>query len=225
MSASSRFATVVGCLLPFLAGASAGAGNLECIGGDCRGRGYAVYRSSNPGPAEWSAVCGDWKTDFVVLNDDRWQKREERYRKHCPNGTVVYAASQSTSRYLDRAFLAFFDQVIARARAEGRKVLFHCKLGVHRTGRLAAYYELKHEGRSLDQALEDFDDHVPFLTRVYGFALNRRVRRQIRGIAAFLENPSVCEGISGKDCVVVSSDPTAPKNAVLREAERRLRTE
>jgi hypothetical protein len=215
---------VVGCLLPLLGGASAQAGNLECLGGDCRGRGYAVYRSSEPGDAEWRAVCGEWKTDFVVLDDDRWQRREENYRKHCPHGAVVYAGSQRTSRSLDRDFLAFFDQVIARARAEGRKVLFHCKLGVHRTGRLAAYYELKHEGWSLDRALEDFDGHVPFLTRVYGFVLNRRVRRQIRGIAAFLDNPSVCEGNPGKNCVV-STDPTAPKDPVLREAERRLQSE
>jgi len=220
----SRFATAVGCLLLFLAAASATAGNLECLGGECHGRGYAVYRSSDPGGGEWRAVCGEWKTDFVVLDDDRWQRREENYRKHCPHGAVVYAGSQRTSRSLDRDFLAFFDQVIARARAEGRKVLFHCKLGVHRTGRLAAYYELKHEGWSLDRALEDFDDHVPFLTRVYGFVLNRRVRRQIRGIAAFLENPSVCEGNPGKNCVG-STDPTAPKDPVLREAERRLQSE
>jgi len=59
---------------------------------------------------------------------------------------------------------------------------------------------------------------------VYGFVLNRRVRRQIRGIAAFLENPSVCEGNPGKNCVV-STDPTAPKDPVLREAERRLQSE
>ncbi len=165
MATHSRFATAVGCLLLFLAAASATAGNLECLGGECHGRGYAVYRSSDPGGGEWRAVCGEWKTDFVVLDDDRWQRREENYRKHCPHGAVVYAGSQRTSRSLDRDFLAFFDQVIARARAQGRKVLFHCKLGVHRTGRLAAYYELKHEGWSLDRALEDFDDHVPFLTR------------------------------------------------------------
>jgi len=213
---------MVGCLLPLLAGASAAAGNLACIGGDCRGPGFAVYRSSNPGQAEWSAVCGDWKTDFVVLNDDRWQKREERYGKRCPNSTVVYARSQSISRGLDRDFLVFFDQIIARARAEGRKVLFHCTLGVHRTGRLAAYYELKHEGWSLDRALTDFDDHVPFLTRVYGFVLNGRVRRQIRGIAAFPEDPSVCGGNPGKDCVL-STDRGAPKDPALREAERGVR--
>jgi hypothetical protein len=223
MRAHSRFATVLGGALAFLAAASARAGNMECLGGDCHGPGYAVYRSSDPGEADWSAVCGDWKTDFVVLNDDRWQKRQERYRKHCPNGTVVYARSQTVSRGLDRDFLAFFDQVIARARAEGRKVLFHCKLGAHRTGRLAAYYELKHEGWSLDRALEDFDEHLPFLTRVYGLFFNNRVRRQIRGIAAFLEDPSVCEGDRGRDCVL--STDRAPKDPVLREAERRLQGE
>lgn len=221
-SSYSRVATAVACLLAVLAGASSEAGNFECIAGECRGPGFAVYRSSNPGPAEFGAVCGDWKTDFVVLNDDRWQEREERYRKHCPNGAVVYARSQSISRSLDRDFLAFFDQVVARARAEGRKVLFHCKLGAHRTGRLAAYYELKHEGWGLDRALADFDDHLPFLTRVYGVFFNRRVRRQIRGIAAFLEDPSVCEGDPGKDCVL-STDRAAPKDFALREAEKRLR--
>ena len=220
-SSHSRFATAVAFFLPFLAGAFAQAGNLGCIGGDCRGPGFAVYRSSNPGSAEWSAVCGDWKTDFVVLNDDRWQEREERYRKYCPNGTVVYARSQSISRGLEPDFLAFFDQVIARARAEGRKVLFHCKLGIHRTGRLAAYYELKHESWSLERALDDFDEHVPFLTRVYGVFLNRRVRGQIRGVAAFLEDPSVCDGDPGKKCVL-STDRGAPKDPALREAEKRL---
>ena len=220
-SSHSRVVIAAACLLAVFAAPSAEAGNLGCIGGDCRGPGFAVYRSSNPGSAEWSAVCGDWKTDFVVLNDDRWQEREERYRKYCPNGTVVYARSQSISRGLEPDFLAFFDQVIARARAEGRKVLFHCKLGVHRTGRLAAYYELKHEGWSLERALEDFDEHVPSLTRVYGVFFNGRVRRQIRGLAAFLEDPSVCDGTSGKACVL-STDRAAPPDPALREAEKRL---
>jgi len=220
-SSHSRVVIAAACLLAVFAAPSTQAGNLGCIGGDCRGPGFAVYRSSNPGSAEWSAVCGDWKTDFVVLNDDRWQEREERYRKYCPNGTVVYARSQSISRGLEPDFLAFFDQVIARARAEGRKVLFHCKLGVHRTGRLAAYYELKHESWSLERALDDFDEHVPFLTRVYGVFLNRRVRGQIRGVAAFLEDPSVCDGDPGKKCVL-STDRAAPKDPALREAEKRL---
>ena len=108
-SSHSRVVIAAACLLAVFAAPSAEAGNLGCIGGDCRGPGFAVYRSSNPGSAEWSAVCGDWKTDFVVLNDDRWQEREERYRKYCPNGTVVYARSQSISRGLEPDFLAEYN--------------------------------------------------------------------------------------------------------------------
>ena len=223
MRAPSRFTTALGCVLSLSAAASARAGNLECLGGDCKGPGYAVYRSSNPGPAEWKAVCGNWRTDFVVLNDDRWQERDERYRKQCPNASVVYAKAQATSRSLDHDFLDFFDQVIARARAENRKVLFHCKLGVHRTGRLAAYYELKHEGWSLDRALQNFEEHIPFLTRIYGFVFDRRIRQQIRGIGAFVEKGALCK--DPRAGCVVATDPGAPKDPALREAERRLRAE
>jgi hypothetical protein len=62
---------------------------------------------------------------------------------------------------------------------------------------------------------------LPFLTPAYGAFFNRRVRRQIRGIAAFLENPSVCDGDPGKQCVL-STDRPAGRDPALREAERRL---
>lgn len=209
--------------LPLLLTHSVDAKNLECIGGDCGGPGHAVYRSSDPGEEEWKAVCGPWKTDFIVLNDNRTQQREARYLEHCPNATVVYARSQEIFESFDTDFLAFFDQVIERARAEGRKVLFHCKLGTHRTGRLAAYYELKFEGWPLDRVMQDFKQHVPVATKYYGFVLNDRVQKQIQGIAAFLEDPSTCQA-RARDCVVVTS-PTAPKDPTLLAAAQRLRKE
>ncbi len=118
-----RSARVIAFVLPLLLVRAAEARNLECIGGDCGGPGYAVYRSSEPGPLEWNAVCGAWKTDFVVLDDDSWQTRDRTYKRHCPNGTVVYAKSQSVATNLDADFLAFFDRVVLRARSEGTKVL------------------------------------------------------------------------------------------------------
>ena len=211
-------------VLPLLLARTSGANNLECIGGDCRGPGYAVYRSGNPGEDEWRAVCGPWKTDFIVLDDNHWQKREADYRSHCPRGTVVYARSQDLFRSLDTGFLAVFDEVIARAKAEGRKILFHCKLGTHRTGRLAAYYELKDEGWTLSSAMEDFNQHISFVTRLYAFHLNSRVRHQILGIEAFLRNASTCQGRAHADCVVVTS-PDGPRDPALLEAEKRLRSE
>jgi len=203
---------------------TAEANNLECIGGDCHGPGYAVYRSSEPGPQEWKAVCGTWKTDFVVLDDDSWQKRDRVYKRQCPNGTVVYAKSQSVAANLDTDFLAFFDQVIARARSEGRKVLLHCRLGTHRTGRLAAYYGLKFEGWALARALEDFDEHVALVVRLFAFTKNNRVRCQIRGIAVFVQNPSASQPRDAADCMVVTS-AVAPRDPALAEAEKRIRSE
>ena len=211
-------------VLPPLLARAAEAGNLECIGGDCHGPGYAVYRSSEPGPPEWKAACGAWKTDFVVLDDDGWQQRDRAYKRHCPNGSVVYAKSQSVATNLDTDFLSFFDRVILRARSEGRKVLIHCRLGTHRTGRLAAYYGLKFEGWTLARALEDFEEHVALVARLFAFNKNGQVRCQIRGIAAFLQDPSAPQPSEASHCIVVTS-PAAQRNPTVVEAEKRLRGE
>jgi hypothetical protein len=215
---------VLAFVLPLLLVCAAEARNLECIGGDCHGPGYAVYRSSEPGPLEWKAVCGAWKTDFFVLDDDSWQKRDRAYKRQCPNGTVVYAKSQSVATNLDTDFLAFFDRVIVRARSEGRKVLIHCRLGTHRTGRLAAYYGLKFEGWTLARALEDFEEHVALVARLFAFTKNEHVRCQIRGIAAFVQDLSAPQPPEAADCIVVTS-PAALRNPALVEAENRLRSE
>lgn len=58
--------TSLAFVLPVLLAHEVEAKNLECLGGDCHGAGYAVYRASNPGSEEWKAVCGAWKTDFTA---------------------------------------------------------------------------------------------------------------------------------------------------------------
>ena len=76
---------------------------------------------------------------------------EVKHRDQCPDLEVVYNV-EDTLAPLDTQWLQSFDNWVERARAEGRKVAFRCSCGCHRTGRLAAYYQMKYRGLSPKEA-------------------------------------------------------------------------
>jgi hypothetical protein len=69
---------------------------------------------------------------------------------------VVYNQKQSAKQPLSKSFLEFFDNWVAEAKRENKKILFRCVCGCHRAGRLAAYYEIKYLGASFEKALINF---------------------------------------------------------------------
>ena len=59
---------------------------------------------------------------------------------------------------LDRKFLDFFDQWVDEAKVNGTKIAFRCEYGCHRTGRLAAYYNMKYPGWDAEHTIEDMNN-------------------------------------------------------------------
>ncbi len=113
-----------------------------------RGTGFALYRSGWLSERDLGELCAAGVAEMVVL-DGTAGTRECRLRERvCPHLRVRWNERQSADRPLDAAFLAAFDAWVDEARAAGRKIAFRCHYGWHRTGRLAAYYALRHQGWS-----------------------------------------------------------------------------
>ena len=90
-----------------------------------------------------------------MVLDGTGAERECRFRKtRCPQLRVRYDVEQDVSVPLSESFLEAFDAWIEEARAGGRKIAFRCRHGWHRAGRLAAYYQMKHQGLTPEEARE-----------------------------------------------------------------------
>ncbi len=130
-------------LLFFLIG-SACANNLHLIDHDSES-GFALFRSGYPRSAEdIKEICALGITEIMVLSGDA-EKYEKRYQEVCPELKVIYNTKQDEREALDTTFLDLFDQWIAKSKKNGTKIIFRCRCGCHRTGRLAAYYQMKYQ--------------------------------------------------------------------------------
>ena len=75
----------------------------------------------------------------------------------CPNIQILYSEKQDPNKPVSEDFLKFFDDQVARAKKDGVGLLFRCTTGSHRTGRLAAYYQMKYKDMEPEQAIEDMN--------------------------------------------------------------------
>ncbi len=110
------------------------------------GGGFAVYRSGALTREELAELCAAGVEEMVVL-DGTARRRECAWRDEvCPGLRVRYDEEQDADLPLDAGFLARFDAWVEEARRAGLAVAFRCTHGWHRTGRLAGYYALRHQG-------------------------------------------------------------------------------
>lgn len=117
--------------------------------------GFAIYRSGRLSPAELSDLCALGVEEIVVL-DGRGAERECSFRgATCPGLRVRYDVAQDEDRPVSAEFLLAFGSWVDEARADGRKVAFRCRLGSHRTGRLAAFYRMRFEGVAAADAIDE----------------------------------------------------------------------
>jgi hypothetical protein len=157
--------TIFGALL-LLSAADARAHNLHLI--DQRQNGYAIYRSGVPDAADFSAWCSLGIREVMVLSGDA-DRRERAFSYLCPELKVFYNRTQDPQVPVTAVFLRRFDTWVRIAKREGKKILFRCTCGCHRTGRLAAYYEMKYMSYSFRRARRDMYrfgenmDYYPFL--------------------------------------------------------------
>lgn len=118
--------------------------------------GFAIYRASNPDANDVKTFCDLGISEIMVLSGNA-EEAEFKYQAACPTLKVVYNQKQNSKIPLDKNFLDGFDNWVKTSQAAGRKIAFRCACGCHRTGRLAAYYEMKFKGLSLNAALENMN--------------------------------------------------------------------
>ncbi len=114
--------------------------------------GFAIYCSGRLGAGELAALCRAGVEEIVVL--DGTAGRRECVLRHalCPGLRVRYDGAQAARVPLTREFLDAFDRWVSEARSEGRRIAVRCRRGWHRTGRLAAYYRMRFEGWTAEEA-------------------------------------------------------------------------
>jgi hypothetical protein len=127
-----------------------GKNNLHLIDND-ETTGFALYRTSAPDAGDMRRFCKLGITEMMVLSGTA-AKHEIRHAKECPTLKVIYNVAQSTKVPVSRGFLNAFDDWVKDAQVQGKKIAFRCECGCHRTGRLAAYYQMKYQGLTLADA-------------------------------------------------------------------------
>lgn len=174
----------------------AAAKNLHLVDAD-RSTGFALYRSGAPTEEDVRKFCRLGIQEIYVLSGNA-KDFEVLYHESCPTLEVVYDEKQSVGSPLTAKFLDEFDGRIAAAQKEGRKIAFRCNCGCHRTGRLAAYYNMKYRGFSIRDALDDMRQHGKFM-----WWYMRKLKPQVVALSDFI-NHEKCEltGHKARYCVV-----------------------
>lgn len=153
--------------------------NLHLI--DSLPNGFALYRSGMPTQEDFNDWCKLGITQVWVLSGNA-EKYEGAYKESCPKLKVGLNILQDERVPLTRAFLRQFDDWIENARLKGRKVLFRCDCGCHRTGRLAAYYEMKYLKTTPEHAI----DHM--ITLGKDMEDRKFLDNQVLGLRDVIEN-------------------------------------
>jgi protein-tyrosine phosphatase len=112
--------------------------------------GFAIYRLGEPDAADVRGLCELGISQIVVLAGTALE-HEQAFQSECPSLQVIYNVEDDLSPLSDE-WLSHFDDWIARAQATGVKIAFRCTCGCHRTGRLAAYYQMRYRGLSAKDA-------------------------------------------------------------------------
>jgi protein-tyrosine phosphatase len=125
--------------------------------------GFAIYRSGKPTFADYEhLVCHLGVTEIFVLSNNGASvegafNTREASEGRCPTKQIlVHNFDQSVTKHaLTQGFLDQFDDWVRTAQSEGKKIAFRCNCGCHRTGRLAAYYQMKYMGLTLAASKKD----------------------------------------------------------------------
>jgi len=123
--------------------------NLHLIDEDLA-TGFAIYRLGEPDAEGVQALCDLGVSEIAVLAGTAMEY-EVANAERCPTLEIVYNHEDDLSP-LSAEWLGAFDAWVARAKAEGLKIAFRCTCGCHRTGRLAAYYQMRHRDLNAQDA-------------------------------------------------------------------------
>lgn len=132
------------------------ANNLHLIDTDPQ-TGFAIYRTGEPSKKEIKELCKLGITEIAVLSGNA-KDVEMKYASACPTLKVVYNVKQDADVPVTEKFLNDFDTWVTESHKAGKKIAFRCSCGCHRTGRLAAYYQMKYQGMTAKQAIDVMND-------------------------------------------------------------------
>lgn len=105
-----------------------------------------IYRSSQPGNDDIQELCNLGIRNIISLNG----ADSDLDISKCDGMKIIYNEKQSAKTPVSASFLNFFDDAVK----EGN-LLFHCSVGSHRTGRLAAFFRMKYNGWSSKRAIKE----------------------------------------------------------------------
>jgi hypothetical protein len=137
--------------------------NLHLIEGPPSGResemAFRLYRSGVPSRDTFAKWCDEFKILRVIDMAGTADKNELAFQGEgiCPEIEIIYSVKQDPAQPLSDGFLEYFDEEIQRAKQDGVGLLFRCTTGSHRVGRLAAYYQMKYQGLSPEEAIAVMD--------------------------------------------------------------------
>ncbi len=168
----------VGLASFFLLTSGALANNLHLI--ESRANGFALYRTGAPDKKEVKELCDLGIQEIMVLSGDA-EKHELKYQDECPTLKVIYNEKQSDDIALTKGFLNDFDTWVTDAQATGKKIAFRCVCGCHRTGRLAAYYQMKYQNITSVDAIAVMNKHGKVMF------LHQALKPQVRAMQDHLQ--------------------------------------
>jgi protein-tyrosine phosphatase len=133
--------------------------NLHQIDGPPAGKdapmAFRVYRSGAPSKDTFAKWCGEYKIKRVIVLAGDADTHEIQYQKEgvCRDIQVLYNVTQVVGELPGDQFYKFFDSAIEQAKKDQVGILLRCQTGSHRAGRTAAYYQMKYQGLSADDAI------------------------------------------------------------------------
>lgn len=121
---------------------------------------YRLYRSGTPSREVFATWCKVYNVDRVIVMSGDAAGAELKYQAEgvCPDIKVIYDVNQRWDLPVERSFLDWFDGQVAQAKKDNAGLLFRCKTGSHRTGRLAAYYRMKYQDMEVDQTIDEMNN-------------------------------------------------------------------
>jgi protein-tyrosine phosphatase len=164
---------------------------------DSKTNGFGMYRTGKPTFEEFkSMVCDQKISEFFVMSGNGAAVEGEYLKqlKSCPQGSVDLASikihnelQNVRKRPLTLSYLNEFDSAVTTAQARGTRIAFRCNCGCHRTGRLAAYYEMKYMGKKPEEVMNTMKKlatpgKLPIGKVAYWWMVNHTLRKQVYGL-------------------------------------------
>ena len=155
---------------------------------------YRLYRSAAPSKKTFASWCQVYNIKRVIVLSGDAGSHEKLYQAQgvCPDIELVYDKLLNFSQPMDRSFLEFFDKEVARAKQDQVGLIFRCLAGSHRTGTLAAYYQMKYLNMDYNAVVKDLNNSGMLMSLFDPVEIP-----QVQGLDAYVHNrpcsaPAAC---------------------------------